>query len=71
MRSPAASDTTWTRRAKGALADMQIGDPVTHAGRRYILRGLEPMSVPDRRADLEDAETGELIRVLVADIART
>ena len=44
---------------------MRIGDPVTYEGRRYVLRGLDPMGVPDRRADLEDTETGELIRVPV------
>ena len=47
---------------------MRIGDPVTYQGRRYVLRGLDPMGVPDRNADLEDCETGELIRVPVADL---
>ena len=49
-------------------ADMRIGDPVIYQGRRYVLRGLDPMSVPDRRAHLEDCETGELIRVPVAKL---
>jgi len=47
---------------------MRIGDPVIYQGRRYVLRGLDPMGVPDRRADLEDVETGELIRVPVAEL---
>ena len=47
---------------------MRIGDPVIYRGRRYVLRGLDPMSVPDRRADLEDSETGELIRAPVAEL---
>ena len=47
---------------------MRIGDEVTYQGKRYVLRGLDPMGVPDRRADLEDVETGELIRVPVADL---
>ena len=47
---------------------MRIGDPVTYEGRRYLLRGLDPMSVPDRNADLEDSETGERIRVPVAQL---
>ena len=47
---------------------MRLGDPVTYRGRRYVLRGLDPMGVPDRRADLEDSETGELIRVPVAEV---
>ena len=37
---------------------MRIGDLLDYEGKRYILRGLDPMGVPDRRADLEDAETG-------------
>ena len=57
------------RRACGRrLRKMRIGDPVIYKGRRYVLRGLEPMSMPDRRADLEDAETGELIRAPVAEL---
>ena len=47
---------------------MRIGDHVTYQGKRYVLRGLDPMGVPDRRADLEDAETGEQIRVPVAEL---
>jgi hypothetical protein len=47
---------------------MRIGDPVNHQGRRYVLRGLDPMGVPERRAELEDPETGELIRVPAAEL---
>jgi hypothetical protein len=47
---------------------MRIGDPVTYRGKRYVLRGLDPMGVPDRNADLEDPETGERIRVPVAEL---
>jgi len=47
---------------------MRIGDTVTYQGKAYVLRGLDPMGVPDRRADLEDPETGELIRVPVAEL---
>ena len=57
-----------SRACGGRAADMRIGDPVTYQGRRYVLRGLDPMSVPDRRAHLEDCETGELIRVPVAKL---
>lgn len=42
---------------------MAIGDLVLFNGRRYFLRGIDPMSVSDREALLEDAETGELVRV--------
>lgn len=38
---------------------MEIGTRVLWNGRVYYLRGWDPMGVPDRRADLEDAETGE------------
>ena len=47
---------------------MNIGDLVLHQGRRYYLRGLDPMSVPDRRAMLEDAETGERASAPVEEI---
>jgi hypothetical protein len=42
---------------------MKIGDLVTYQGRAYVLCGLEPMSVPDRRAELEDPESGDHIFV--------
>ena len=45
-----------------------MGDPVTYQGRRYVLRGLDPMGVPNRLADLEDPRTREKIRVPVADL---
>ena len=60
--------TTGERVCGRRAADMRIGDPVTYQGRRYVLRGLDPMGVPDRNADLEDVETGERIRVPVADL---
>jgi hypothetical protein len=47
---------------------MKIGDPVLHQGRRYYLRGLDPMSVPNRRAVLEDAHTGEETMALIAEL---
>jgi hypothetical protein len=47
---------------------MNIGDLVLHQGRRYYLRGLDPMSLPDRRAMLEDAETGEQVSVPFEEI---
>jgi hypothetical protein len=47
---------------------MNIGDPVLHRGRRYILRGLDPMSVPDRQAFLEDPETAEQATAPVDEI---
>ena len=47
---------------------MRIGDQVIYKGRCYVLRGLDPMGVPDRRADLEDVEKGRRIRVPVAEL---
>jgi hypothetical protein len=47
---------------------MNIGDLVLHQGRRYYLRGLDPMSVPNRQAFLEDAMTGEARMVPVDEI---
>jgi hypothetical protein len=47
---------------------MEIGDLVIHDGTSYVLRGLEPMSVPDRRAELADPENGEIVRVPVAEL---
>jgi hypothetical protein len=48
---------------------MKIGEFVTYEGRSYVLRGLEPMSVPRRRAELEDAETGERISVPLDEVS--
>jgi hypothetical protein len=50
------------------LRRMEIGDNVMYLGRRYVLRGLDPMSVDERRALLEDALTGERIWVPLADL---
>ena len=47
---------------------MRIGDQVIHEGKRYVLRGLDPMGIPDRLADVEDADTGEVIRVPVSEL---
>jgi hypothetical protein len=38
---------------------MRIGDLVIHNGRMLVLLGHDPMSVPDRRAQVEDPATGE------------
>jgi hypothetical protein len=47
---------------------MEIGDLVIYKGRPYVLRGLDPMGLPERRADLENPRTGERIRVPVREI---
>jgi hypothetical protein len=48
---------------------MEIGDLVTYQDRAYILRGFDPMGVPDRYAELEDPETGERISVPLAEVS--
>ena len=45
---------------------MTIGSYVIYEGRTYVLRGLDPMSMPDRRADLVDPETEERRQVPLA-----
>jgi hypothetical protein len=47
---------------------MKIGATVIYRGKRYVLRGLEPMGIPDRWADIEDARTGRVLRVRVAHL---
>jgi hypothetical protein len=47
---------------------MQLGSLVTHKGRPYYLRGLDPMSVSDRQAELEDAFTGTRISVPLDEV---
>jgi len=42
---------------------MRIGEKVLHHGRVLVLVGHDPMSVPDRRAQVEDPETGECFDV--------
>jgi hypothetical protein len=50
---------------------MEIGETVTYNGRSYVLLGLEPMSVPDRKAELRDQETGEVVSVACSLLAQT
>ena len=42
---------------------MHIGDEVIYHGRRVRLLGHDPMSVPERRAQVEDLESGERLEV--------
>jgi hypothetical protein len=44
---------------------MRIGDHLTYEGRLFVLVGLDPMGVTDRRAELEDPATGERLFVPV------
>ena len=49
---------------------MQIGDLVTLNGKSYVLRGLDPMGVPDRRVLLEDPDTEEQITVPITALEK-
>jgi hypothetical protein len=51
-----------------STAAMKIDDLVLYLGRHYYLRGLDPMSVPNRQAFLEDAMTGEELIAPVEEI---
>lgn len=51
------------------MRHMRIGSLVSYKGKTYYLRGLDPMGVADRRADLEDAETGEKLQVPLSAVA--
>ncbi len=48
---------------------MRIGAVVIYQGKACVLRGLDPMGVPDRCADVEVTETGERLRVRVAELS--
>ena len=48
---------------------MEIGSLVTYQGRAYYLRGLDPMSVSDRQAELEDVFTHERVSVPLDEVA--
>jgi hypothetical protein len=50
---------------------MKIGEVLTYNGRTYVLLGLEPMSVPDRRVELEDTQTGDIVSVPYALLAQS
>jgi hypothetical protein len=47
---------------------MEIGDDVIYRGRMLVLLGHDPMSVPDRHAQVEDPATGERFEVLYDEL---
>jgi hypothetical protein len=47
---------------------MRIGEVLSYHGRSVVLLGLEPMSVPDRHAQVRDVETGEELDVPLAEL---
>jgi hypothetical protein len=56
------------RTAVSSAVLMRIGERVIHQGRVLVLLGHDPMSVPDRRAQVEDPATGERFFVLLDDL---
>lgn len=51
------------------MVELHVGDWVTLPdGRAYFVRGLAPMSVAQRRVQLEDTETGERTEIPVDDL---
>ncbi len=38
--------------------EISLGDVVRWQGRTFRVAGFEPMSIPDRRVELEDVKTG-------------
>lgn len=50
---------------------MNRDDLVSHDGRLYFLRGVDPAGVFEARAYLEDAETGERVTVLLEALRAT
>jgi len=50
------------------MRHMKIGSLVSYQGRAYYLRGLDPMSVTCRRAELEDVFTHERISVPLDEV---
>ena len=45
-----------------------LGEPVSWRGRNCVVRGIDPMSVVERRVELEDVDTGERFRIGLGDL---
>jgi|GEM_PF-1094776 len=56
------------RGAAPHLRHMKIGDLVIHDGRELVLLGLEPMSVANGRAEVQDPVTLERWTVPIAEL---
>ena len=63
--SPFLADTSTVEQD---LAALQIGDFVTWRGRLCVLRGIDPMSVPVRRAEVEECASGERMRPPLSEL---
>jgi hypothetical protein len=51
------------------MRQMQIGEKVIYRGQVLVLLGHEPMSLPDRRAQVQDPDTGERFDVAYDELA--
>jgi hypothetical protein len=49
--------------------EVSLGQLIRWNGRLLRVCGFEPMSIPDRRIELEDVRSGELIRVPLVELA--
>jgi hypothetical protein len=49
---------------------VRIGEVVIWNGRRVMLLGVEPMSVPERRATVRELDTGEELQVPYEELER-
>jgi hypothetical protein len=47
---------------------MELGDLLTWNGRRWIVRGVDPVSVTGRAVTLEDPESGERVEVALEEL---
>jgi hypothetical protein len=62
--------------ARGADASSMCGErippvleePVSWRGHDCVVRGTDPMSVPERRVELEDVDTGERFRIRLDEL---
>jgi hypothetical protein len=50
------------------LIRLVVDAPLAWRGRRCVVRGLDPMSVADRRVEVEDVDTGERFRIGLVDL---
>jgi hypothetical protein len=48
---------------------MELGDLVTWNGRRWIVRGVDPVSVTGRTVTLEDPDSGEQVMAPLDDVS--
>jgi hypothetical protein len=51
------------------MRPLLLDDAVIWQGRSYVVKGIDPMNVPDRTASLEDIQTDQRVRVPVDEIA--